>query len=178
MTQAFFQCDNTRKPGCQGNQVSTCAGFTIIEVVVGAAILVGVFISVGGIANYAVRLSSDANLRIRSAFLATEGIEAAKAMRDRSWEAYIAPQAPGTNYYLAFSADRWLTSQAPEIIDGIFTRTIQFENVSRASSDDIVMSGGTNDPNIKKVTVTVRWASHGILRQDSIATYITNLLSN
>lgn len=153
-------------------------GFTLIEIVVGVAILVGVFISLGGIANYVVRLSSDANLRIRSAFLAIEGIEAVKAMRNQGWAAYVAPLTSGVDQYLLFSADRWLATTTPGTIDGIFTRTIRFENASRDGSDDIVMSGGTNDPNTKKVTVTVSWAGHGIQRRDIIATYITNLFNN
>lgn len=160
------------------SRLSLHAGFTLIEIIVGVAILLGIFISIGGVAQYALRMSSDANLRIRSAFLAAEGIEAAKIMRDRGWTQFIASLTPDTEYYLLFSTDRWIATTTPAMIDGVFSRTMKIENVFRNASDDIVESGGVADPNTKKVTVAVRWTHHGIQRQDVIATYLTNLFEN
>jgi len=44
----------------------------------------------------------------------------------------------------------------------------------RDSNSNIVESGGTNDPNTKKVTVTVSWEERGRDHKLEIFTYLTN----
>ena len=155
-------------------------GFALIEIIVGSAIAIGVFLALGSIGKYSLLLVTEANLRVRSSFLAAEGVEAVKIMRDTSWSKNIATLNPGTAYYLSFatSTNMWATSTAPALIDGIFTQTVTLQNVSRDASDKIIASGGTNDPNTKKVTATVSYSVRGQSRQDSIATYMTNLFNN
>ncbi len=153
-------------------------GASLVEVIIGSAILTIVFISLGGAAQYLLRFSQDANTRIRSAFLASEGIEVARLLRDQSWNTAIAPLSVGTPYYLEFSGTAWRATTTPVIVDGVFARTFVLNQVSRDAFDDIVSSGGTNDTDARKVTVTVTWSSRGIQRQDIISTYLTNLFKN
>lgn len=155
-------------------------GFALIEIIVGSAIAIGVFLALGSIGKYSLLLVNEANMRIRSSFLAAEGVEAVKIMRDTSWSKNIATLNPGTAYYLSFatSTNIWATSTAPALIDGVFTRTVTLQNVSRDASDRIIASGGINDPNTKKVTASVSYFVRGQSRQDSIATYMTNLFNN
>lgn len=153
-------------------------GISVIEVIIGTAILVGVFIVVGSIAQYALNLTNASNGRIRSSFLATEGVEAVKTMRDRGYSAAIAALTPDTTYYLVFSSGQWDATTTATVIDGKFTRTFVMQDVSRNALDRIVSSGGTNDPDTKKITITVAWAERGVSRQDSISTYLTNLFKN
>ena len=155
-------------------------GFALIEIIVGSAIAIGVFLALGSIGKYSLLLVTEANLRVRSSFLASEGVEAVKIMRDTSWLKNIETLNPGTAYELSFatSTNMWATSTAPALIDGIFTQTVTLQNVSRDASDKIIASGGTNDPNTKKVTATVSYSVRGQSRQDSIATYMTNLFNN
>jgi len=51
-----------------------------------------------------------------------------------------------------------------------FTRKVVFENTFRDATDNIVETGGINDPNTKKATVTVSWQE----KQLEIITYFTN----
>lgn len=55
-----------------------------------------------------------------------------------------------------------------------FTKKVVFENASRDYNDDIVSSGGTLDPNTKKLTVTVSWQERGRSHQRQLITYLTN----
>jgi len=48
------------------------------------------------------------------------------------------------------------------------------EDVGRDGNDDIVASGGTPDPNTKKVTATVSWTESTQSKQVVLTTYITN----
>jgi hypothetical protein len=155
-------------------------GSALIEVVVGAAILVGVFSTFGGIAHYALRITNDSSLRIRSAFLASEGVEAIKTMRDRTWNGTIVPLTAGTEYYFTFASasGEWQATSTPVTVDGIFTRKIKLENVSRDVLDRITASGGSNDPNTRKATITVTWTGRGGVKTDRMSTYITNIFKN
>ncbi len=153
-------------------------GSGVIEVIIGTAILVGVFTVLGSIARYSLTMSEDANLRIRSSLLASEGIEAVKSIRDRGWTSYIATLTPGTDYYATLWNGAWVATTTATSSDTLFTRRFTIADVSRDASDDIVASGGTNDPNTKKVTVTVTWMHKGLQRQDRISTYITNIFGN
>lgn len=154
-------------------------GFGLIETVVGAAIIVVVLLGLSTLGQYTFRMVDESNFRIRAGFLAEEGIEAARSMRDASWTANIASLALGTDYSLVFSSGVWQTTATPQaLIDGVFTRTLQLAAVNRDSLDVITSSGGTLDPNAKRVTVQVAWSNRGRTGSMMIQTYMTNLFKN
>lgn len=153
-------------------------GTSLIEVVVGLAVIASALLLLGNIAQYSLRLVETSTMRLQAAFLLSEGAEAVKTMRDRGWTADISPLALDTDSYLEFSANQWKATTTPETIDGVFKRKFVAAAVQRNSSDDIVPSGGTTDPNTKKITVTVSWNQGSRQFSESIATYITNLFNN
>lgn len=154
-------------------------GFGLIETVVGTAILLVVLLGLVQAGQYAFRLVSDANMKIRASFLAEEGIEAMRLLRDAGWSANIAPVANGIDYYPAFSGGAWQISQTPaSLVDGIFDRRVLFSAVYRDANDVIAASGGALDPDTKKVTVSVNWTNRGRGATTTISTYFTNLFNN
>lgn len=154
-------------------------GFGLVETIVGAAIISLVLFALVGIGQFAFRVVDESNLRLRAAFLAEEGMEVARTLRDTSWSANISPLALGTDYYPVFSGGVWqLSSAAVAPIDGVFDRRVVFSAVYRDSSDAITTTGGTLDPNTKKVRVTVSWSNRGRSASVGFSTYFTNLFSN
>ena len=55
---------------------------------------------------------------------------------------------------------------------GVFNRFFSVENVNR-SGDDIVTSGGTDDPSTQKITSRVQWVAGDKTPEVKIATYLT-----
>ncbi len=154
-------------------------GFGLVETVVGAAILIVLMLGLAQVGQFAFRLVDESSLRIRAAFLVEEGIEVVRILRDTSFTSNIAPLALDTDHYLSFSGGTFLLGTAPVApVDGIFDRRVRFSAVNRDTADDIVASGGTLDPNTKRVTVTVSWQNRGRTASTTISTYLTNLFSN
>ncbi|MBU6414705.1 hypothetical protein KGQ34_00470 [Patescibacteria group bacterium] len=153
-------------------------GSSLIEIIVGLAVIATALLFLGNIAQYSLRLVETSTMRLQATFLLSEGAEAVKTMRDRGWTANINPLPLDTDSYLAFSANQWQATATPETIDNAFSRKFTVAGVQRNSSDDIVASGGTVDPNTKKITVTVSWNQGSRPFSESISTYITNLFNN
>jgi prepilin-type N-terminal cleavage/methylation domain-containing protein len=111
--------------------------------------------------------------------LAEEGIEAVRGLRDESWSTNINSLTSGTDYYPVVSGDKWsLSTTDPGPIENLFTRTLTVEAVSRDAASGDIASGGTSDPNTKKVTAKVAWLESGRNNEVVLTTYITNFLEN
>lgn len=157
------------------------SGFGIIEIVIAAAIIGTAIFSLFNVFVLANRLSGEAGDKISANFLAEEGLEAVRYLRDDGWTKNIAGLSAGTNYYLSFdkNTSRWsMGTVNPGTIDGTFTRVFTVENVSRDSSDNIVSSGGTNDPDTKKINVSITWSERGSTQTLTLSTYLTNFNNN
>ena len=159
-------------------------GISLIEVVIGSAVISTVLLAVGAVAQYSVNVSNLSTERLQTVFLASEGMEAFKIMRDSSWTTNISPLAPSATYYLKLvNAGRGYykyiattTVQTP--IDGRFTRTFTIEDVLRDFNDDIA-SSGVVDVDARKVNFTVSWTSvKNQLFDENISAYVFNLYSN
>ena len=154
-------------------------GMTLVEVVVATAIILAFVLALAGVLNTFVRSSLDDNFVTEGAYLAEEGIEAMKLIRDQGWTAKIAPLAATSTYYLYYAGGTWTTTTTPALVDNTFTRTITVAAVNRDSnSGDIVTSGGTLDTNTKLITSTISWLYHAATTTRSVSTYITNLNSD
>jgi len=148
-------------------------GFTIVEVIVGSAIIL-VFVSALSVAmSLYVSILPERINNIQAEFLAKEGVEAVKYLRNESWDNNIATLSNDTDYYLDFSGGTWSLSTTANTIDGTFTRTIVFLDVYRDGNNDIA-SSGTLDPDARRLLVTVSWNSES----ETIETYITDILGN
>lgn len=154
-------------------------GFGLMEIVVAASIVSVSLFALIGASQASFKAVDDSLMRRRAEFLAEEGIEAVKILRDNGWAASIDPLTAGTTYYPSFnsSTNTWsLITANPGAVDGIFTRTIIFSDVYRKNSDqDIVDISApdpkTLDPGTLLVTSLVSWGG----KQVEIKTYIADI---
>ncbi len=102
---------------------------------------------------------------------ANEGMEAARAIRDRGWR-YLTLGDHGTTT----SSGYWEFSGAADSLEsGQYVRTVSVTAVQRDLAGDIVQSGGVNDPRTRFVEVLVEWTTlQGTPVSHLISTYLTN----
>lgn len=162
--------------------ISTTKGIGLVEAIVALSIASA---ALGG-AVFAhrrfVAVALENASRIKAGYLAEEGIEVARYLRDRGWATTIGTLANDVPYHLVFATttSTWSATTSVQTIDGDFTRTITLEPVyRRTSDDDIVASTSSNpksiDPDIRKVTARVTATG---LRDTELSTYLADLFEN
>ena len=159
----------------------TKAGFGLVEIIIASAIISVSIFSLSAIAVIGSRLQVQSLEKIRANFLAEEGLEALRFLRDKSWSGNLFTLSSGVDYYINFSTSTslWSISSTPSYyIDSLFERKVKTENVFRDSNDDIVLSGGTNDPDTKKFTVFVAWYSKAGTSTVQLNTYLSDIFNN
>jgi len=150
------------------------AGIGIVEIVV----VIGIIgIALVGMIQTVVLVSrpfaADAR-QTQASYLAQEGIEAVRLVRDANWTNNIASLANNTTYYPTLTANVWtLSTSDPGTIDGTYTRTVTLQAVYRDANGNI-SSSGTLDEKTRKVVSTVSWDEHGQNQSQQLETYITN----
>ena len=157
------------------------SGFGLVEIVIASAIISVSVFSLSAVAVIGSRLQSQSLEKIRANFLAEEGAEAMRFLRDKGWSTNISLLSQGTDYYIKFSTttSQWSISSNPEpFIDSLFERKVAVENVSRDAIDNIVISGGNNDPDTKKFTAVVSWQERGATSTVQISTYLSDVFDN
>lgn len=149
-------------------------GFGLVEIVVGTTII---SLSLAGMLaafNLFVRASLANTPRIQATFLAEEGLEAARFLRDAGW-LNVSALAVGTPYYPSFSGSAWTFSATPTTTLG-FTRTVTFGTAYRRTSDHDLVDASSGDPkaadaDARLVTVSVLGAGASA----SLSGYLTNV---
>ncbi len=143
-----------------------------------AVFILGVAISaLLGVMVLGLQTSALADETTRASYLSREGFEAVRNFRDTTtWSTNgLGIMTMGISYHAVASGTptTWSLAAGKETI-GIFQRDIVFSAVQRDASGNIVQSGGTTDPDTKKVIITISWSSRG--RQWKITTpaYFTN----
>lgn len=131
-------------------------GITAVEMLVGISILAVVFIAISFSIMQFINTGRDVADRTQALFLAEEGLEMVRYIRDAQWQ-HIADLTNGTTYYLEVTGGTIATTTVPEVI-GIYTRSFMVSPVERDGNDDIVQSG-TPDSTSKYVTATVSWGN-------------------
>ncbi|MDO8425283.1 MAG: hypothetical protein Q7T01_02095 [bacterium] len=144
------------------------AGQMLIEAILALALLAVV---VGGSLTVGLR-SFDVLERSRDTLTAAtvgqESIEALRALAAGSWESL----ADGT-YGLARGSGGWSLVPSPDVVDNRYTRTITVVSVFRDAACALAQSG-TYDPDAKRVTATIAWASGGATRTRMFTTHVAN----
>ncbi len=159
-------------------------GFSLVEIVIGAAIIASAGVAILNSYAYIIQSEIRMNKSIEATYLAEEGIEAMKYLRDKGWTANILSLSTSSTYYVmlnnASGIGSWVATTTSQIENTIFTRKITLGNVNRsAMTYDIVTSGGTYDSNTRKITVTVTWPTfNNATMTKSLSTYIANINNN
>lgn len=159
-------------------------GISIIEILVIIAIIGIALTSLLGLVTFSLRISTLIKENILANNLAQETMEALRNFRDGvTWNNNdpanqydgLGVVATGVAYHPQKSTDnppKWMLLLGQETI-GIFTRKIVFEKVSRnptTGNIELTYNPANDDPNTKKVTVTVSWKDKKV----EIVTYLTN----
>ncbi len=149
-------------------------GIAVVEILIVVGIIAITTSTLLGVVVFSLKLSATVKETTIADALAQELVEAVRNFRDGTdWDTDgLGTLNSGVNYYseqTAGSPPTWILTLGTETINN-FTRKVVFENVMRDANDNIVESGGTNDPNTMKVIATVSWES----RKVEIITYFTN----
>ena len=150
----------------------------MIEILVVVGVLGIALVTLTQVIQLSFRLSHIANDRVEAVYLAREGMEALRYLRDDSWTSYIAPLSTTTIYHLSFNGSRYATTTtAPALINKKFQRQFTTASVFRDSNDNIAGSG-TADTSTVQLTMKVLWQVGTVSSTESIIFYLTNLFQN
>lgn len=153
-------------------------GYVLVEALLAIVIFVTVLVLLLDAGTSSFKVSALAEKNIRANFLAQEFLEAARGFRDgTTWIAGLATANTGSanpyRFVLAGSPFlSWSLVSGAET-NGIFTKSVVFDRVSRdtiTKNIESTYNPSHDDPNTRKVTVTVSWESKNLV----LATYLTN----
>src|SRR3989304_1284081 len=142
-TKDSFAIGRTRRP-------SNC--FAIVEVIVAMGLFAIVVSGGVGAAVKAFSVNRLGEEESYAHFLASEGIEAARAIAARNYY-----DIANGSYGLDDSTGQWEFSGSSNNFGSKFTRTVVVSDVLRDIDGDIVESGGSVDLFTKRIAVEVGW---------------------
>ncbi|OHB15196.1 MAG: hypothetical protein A2431_03230 [Candidatus Zambryskibacteria bacterium RIFOXYC1_FULL_39_10] len=153
-------------------------GFSLVEVIVAVSIAVFSILAVWQTYTFFIKLSFSNPALFQASFLAEEGIEAIKFMRNGSWDSNIAPLSVDSPYSLVFDGNNWQATTTISMIDTRFDRRIYLFDTFRDNFGNISETG-TPDSNTRKVKVIVSWQKDaGATSTKEITTYVSNIFQN
>jgi type II secretory pathway pseudopilin PulG len=137
----------------------TNQGFSIVEVIVAAAIFVTavtVFVvSFAFLSDLAERTTD----QTQAALLLEEGAEAVLLFRDLGWEDHIDIFDPDTAYFLFWNGSSYIASESEVAINDRYHRTVTFFEVERDGAGALTESG-SEDQNTRRVLIEVSLAAN------------------
>jgi len=116
------------------------AGITLIEVVIGISIIAVAAVAIGYSINAYVSARAALLSDLKAAYLAEEGYELIRSIRDDDWMTLDALSL-GALHYLDVSSTTATVTGTPEVIDGEYTRSFELNALYRNASDDVTTSG-------------------------------------
>ncbi|MDP3093898.1 MAG: hypothetical protein Q8N16_04005 [bacterium] len=154
------------------------AGISAVEILIVVFIISIALTALIGVVSFSLAGSVLSRKTVQAEALARGAIEITRNFRDgTSWNINgLGAVLAGTPYHFRKTTDipkQWQLAQGEESILG-FSREVVFGDAFRDASDNIVDSGGTKDPETKKVTVIVSWQEKSRSHQISLFTYLTN----
>lgn len=154
-------------------------GVSVVEALVGSAILTFVLFAFTSSLSIYSAASADATKRTQALFLAEEGIEITRSIRDRAWN-NIGGLDTEEVYGLSLNetAQRWELSRGEENVDE-FSRRIILGDVYRNSNDQITESTSSiYDAGTRLIRVEVSWQSRRGEQTIALESLLTNAFQN
>lgn len=152
-------------------------GISLIEMLVSVSVIAVTLTSLLGLASFSLKITILIRQTSQANYIAQEMMEQIRNIRDEtSWNTDgLGTLVMGVDYYIQKTGSpwKWQLVLGTENLNG-FTKKAVFENVMRDGTHNIVESGGTDDPDTKKVTVTVSWQERGKDHSSGLITYLTN----
>ena len=163
-------------PQPKNNNAQRQRGGLLVEIVVIVGIIAGSLVAILGLATTFLVISQIVQQTSGATALAQEGLEIVRSFRDGTdWTVDgLDTFTPGNPYHPEQSGTppKWVLASGAEAI-GVFTREIQFEEVSRDANSDIA-SSGTADPDTVKAVVNVSWQERERSHEVELSAYFTN----
>lgn len=150
--------------------MSNCRGITVVEALVGISILGVILVAISLTQTQFFAASGTVLNTVQATYLAEEGQELIRYLRDEDWNQLTA-LTNGTDYYFEVTGSDIDATTTPEVINGVFTRKFTLSALERDANDDFVESGGVSDTGGRVVTVTVSWGTESV----SLSALVTNL---
>lgn len=144
--------------------------------IIATSIILVFLVALLSVHNLYLRISAQNTGSVKATFLAEEGLEAMRFLRDVSWSANILSLIPDTEYRLVFESNTWKATTTNTFIDDIYDRVITLSLVYRDASDDIVASGGTLDSDTRLIRSSVSWKAGSATTTKFVSTYLSNIL--
>lgn len=137
-------------------------GALLLELLIVIALL-AVILGVGSQAVYvSLQSSKVSGERDVAVGLASEALEAVRAVSDEKWQNIYDLTKTSQHYQTVLSGNRWTLATGDETIalnNASYTRYVIIENVSRDASTRMIDTGSNYDPSTQKVTATVSWTN-------------------
>lgn len=149
------------------------AGISLIEVVFSVTIISIALIFIGYTVTLFVQVRHEMRMGTQALYLAEEGYELIRAIRNDSWST-IDALTLDTKYTFNLTTTTIAISSIPEIIDGEFNRVFEVRELYRNGDDDVVASttpGSASDDEAREVIVRVGYG-YGTTTLRSVITNI------
>lgn len=147
------------------------SGVSLIEVIIATSVVAIMIVAVGFSVTAYVSARAALLNDAKSLYLAEEGYEILRALRDDDWSV-IEALTVGDTYSFDMAPTTMAISPTIEVIDGEFYRSFVVDTVERDGNDDIDFSGGgAADAGARLVTVSV----FGPTGTTSLSAVLTNL---
>ena len=150
-------------------------GFLMIEVILSIAISSVLLLAFSTLVLQSNKVSRSNVNEFKASMYLREAIEASRDLEQSNWAEIEkgACQSPGL-CHPEISGGAWIFSGGEEVLEGSFTRSLTVFPVSRDTlvfPNEIVSAGGVDDPNTKRMVVTVGWDENGSSRVLNLETY-------
>jgi len=145
-------------------------GITLVEALVGIAIISMILVFVMYTQNLYFGVAETALQTTKATYLAEEGQEFLRYLRDEDW-GQLDSLTTGTTYYFTVSGGAIDITTTPEVVDGVYSRSFTLAPLNRSVSGDFVTTGGTSDGESRIATVTVSGGEASV----SLTTIMANI---
>jgi hypothetical protein len=136
------------------NVTSFLKGMSVLEVIIGASIMLVLTTAIGGAWQSYIVITRISNEKTQAGIIVEETADAIQFIRDMGWATNLSSKVVGTPYYLTWATTTYTLSTIPNVTQNLYVRSVTFSNVARDVNDNIV-SSGTNDIKTKKVSISV-----------------------
>jgi len=139
-------------------------GFTVIEILVGVSLLALIVIFTTHSLTLHFASGALVQQKTKALYLAEEGQEILRYLRDEDWNA-ITDLTADTQYYFAVATSTVATTTSLELIDTRYTRSFVLREAYRDANDDLVASttgGSSIDTGSYIAEVSVVWGANSV----------------
>lgn len=153
-------------------------GLSIVEIIIASAIIAVCITGIVGAIQIYLKIVHQNAREAQAVLLLDETSEALQYLRDQSYDTYIFQPVLNTTHTIMWNGTGYELSTSTILLPYDMTRTVSFQEIRRDSSDDIVSSGGTVDPDTRKAVITISWPYQGENKTLSSEMLIHNLYDN